>query len=507
MRVIPVLLLFLLSGIYLQAQEDINLVYRLSFPEPEKHLVEVELTYDSLEAGPETLVLPVWTPGYYKILDNPAHIIDFAVQGESGDSIIWNKTSKNEWTFENPVPQEVRITYNVYANRKSVAESNVSGEKAFLAGTDIFMFPKVSVEEAVMVDVELPVTWERISTGLERRDGRRFYAKDFNVLYDSPFYLGNQKVFSFREEDKDFTLSVATPEGLKAEAFIADLKKIIRSTTDLMKDIPFEHYSFLLLEEGRGGLEHWNSQAVFTGGDFTFESDKAYKDFMNFITHEYFHLYNAKAIRPIELGPFDYSKENYTTMLWVAEGFTVYFEYRIMRDAGLLSEQDFLDYMSSHIRTVETGEGKHHMSLERSSYDVWIYFLNRNEMTAETTISYYQKGPIIAMLMDLAIRHHTGNRKSLDDVMRHLYIKFYQELQRGYTEEEFWEVSEQIAGVSLEVIRTYVETTTAIDYQKYLRYGALGFRKQQGNEDQDYQLVKLAPENQLQEEIQKALLN
>lgn len=515
MRFSPSLaVLAFISFLHLNAVQaaEISLSYKLSFDQADQHFVEVKLQLEHLKESENTLVLPVWTPGYYKILDNPAHILDFQVSDKNGKQVNWHKSSKNKWVLENGLAQNLVINYRVYANRKSVAESHIDENKAFLAATDIFMFLENHKDLPVAVEVQLPEFWNSIATGLETSGKNQFLASDVDVLYDSPIYLGNQKMITFDHEGHDFTLSLAQPEGLDEAAFIKDLRSIISSTTQLMGDNPFEDYVFIMMEAGGGGLEHQNSQAIFTYGGFNFKSEAHYKSFLNFVTHEYFHLYNVKAIRPIELGPFDYSAENYTTMLWVAEGFTVYYEYLIMQRAKLIEGEEVLGYLSEHITAIEGKEGKNHMSLERSSFDVWNHFLNNNDISDSTTISYYQKGPIIGLLLDLAIRHESQNQKSLDDVMRFLYTAYYQERERGYTEDEFWDAVTQMAGTSLDEIRNYVETTAAIDYSKYLNYAALRLTEatkidsQTQEEQKVYKLIQEKPETKLQAAIQKELL-
>ncbi|MBO0321805.1 M61 family metallopeptidase [Muricauda sp. CAU 1633] len=447
--------------------------YQVRFVEPEKHYAEVQLDCSGLSEGQTNFVLPVWSPGYYQILDSPKHIIDFEVKNAKGEDLEWGKKSKNIWEVENGTNDAIVITYRVFANRKSVAESKIDSTKAFIMPNNMFMHVQDKINQPVSVQFSPYKDWNKISTGLKSTTKGTFYAKDFDILYDSPVYIGNQKTLEFENDGKSYHLGVATPEGLNEEKFVGDLKKIMNATTELMQHIPYDNYSYILMEAGGGGLEHWNSQAVFTSGSFNFRSEDHYVDFMNFITHEYFHLYNVKAIRPIELGPFDYSKENYTDMLWVSEGITVYYEYLIMMRAGLLSLEKALDYLSSSIRRYENIEGKNHMSLSRSSFDIWLNFLSRDENTDETTISYYNKGPIIGFLLDLEIRHGSNNRKSLDDVMRFLYNEYYLKQGRGFKKEEFWATCEEIAGRPLDEIRTYVDTVTPIDYQKYLEYAGL----------------------------------
>lgn len=447
--------------------------YQVSFVEPGKHYAEVQLECSGLSEGQTSFVLPVWSPGYYQILDSPKHIIDFNVKNSKGATVGWRKKSKNVWEVENGTNEAVTITYRVFANRKSVAESKIDSSKAFIMPNNMFMHVQDKINQPVSVQFSPYKDWSKISTGLKSTAENTFYAKDFDILYDSPVYIGNQKTVEFENDGKSYHLGVVTPEGLNEEKFVGDLKKIMNATTELMQHIPYNNYSYIMMEAGGGGLEHWNSQAVFTSGSFNFRSEDHYVDFLNFITHEYFHLYNVKAIRPIELGPFDYSKENYTDMLWVSEGVTVYYEYLIMMRAGLLEPEPALNYLSSSIRRYENIEGKNHMSLSRSSFDIWLNFLSRDENTNETTISYYNKGPIIGLLLDLEIRHSSNNQKSLDDVMRFLYNEYYLKQGRGFKKEEFWSICEEMAGTPLNEIRTYVDTVEPIDYQKYLDYAGL----------------------------------
>ena len=227
------------------------------------------------------------------------------------------------------------------------------------------------------------------------------------------------------------------------------------------------------MHDGRGGLEHTNSMTVFSGSG-SFSSPEGYKRWLDFIAHEFFHLYNVKTIRPIALGPFDYDRENYTKMLWFSEGVTSYYENLILNRAGIYSREEVLRELRNSIAGFENIPGKKYQSAAQASFDAWIYFLNRSENALNTTISYYDKGCAIGMLLDLAIRHETGNRKSLDDVMRSLYQVYYKGKMRGFTDEEFRETCEKTAGKALdEIFDIYVTTTGDIDYNKYLGYAGL----------------------------------
>jgi predicted metalloprotease with PDZ domain len=221
-----------------------------------------------------------------------------------------------------------------------------------------------------------------------------------------------------------------------------------------------------------GGIEHLNSTAISFSGD-RFDGTGR-NGLLSFLAHEYFHHYNVKRIRPIELGPFNYDRENRTRMLWVAEGITSYYDELLLRRAGLTTEDDLIKAYRSSLIAYELKPGHLFQSVTQASFDTWSDGpFGRTGDDINKTISYYDKGPVLGMLLDFKIRHETKNKKSLDDVMRTLYKNFYQQKNRGYTEDEFRQVCESIAGVSLAEFFEYVYTVKEIDYLKYFAYAGL----------------------------------
>ncbi|MBI5009471.1 MAG: hypothetical protein HZB98_07465 [Bacteroidia bacterium] len=195
---------------------------------------------------------------------------------------------------------------------------------------------------------------------------------------------------------------------------------------------------------------------------------------LKFLAHEYYHHYNVKRIRPYELGPFDYDRENHTNLLWVSEGLSVYYEYLMVRRAGLINDDDLLSSIAGNINNYENDPGRVYQSLIGSSFNTWSDGPFGNKPgTQDRSISYYEKGPVIGMILDLTIRKATNNEKSLDDVMRFLYYQYYKTLKRGFTDAEFQASCEEIAGVSLAREFEYVYTTREIDYNDYLSYAGL----------------------------------
>ena len=256
--------------------------------------------------------------------------------------------------------------------------------------------------------------------------------------------------------------------------FMNDLKKIVESGSAIIGDIPYSHYTFLAIGPGGGGIEHLNSTSLSFSNGEGFNTREGKKRLYNFIAHEYFHHYNVKRIRPIELGPFDYSKENHTNMLWVSEGFTVYYEYLIVRRAGLTNDSDVLKSLQVNISNYENKPGHLFQSATQASYETWSDGpFGRTGDEVNKTISYYDKGPVLGLMLDFKIRHETKNKQSLDDVMRLLYKKYYKTLNRGFTETEFQSECEKVAGTSLAEVFEYASTVREIDYPRYFAYGGL----------------------------------
>ncbi|HEY8937677.1 MAG TPA: PDZ domain-containing protein [Cyclobacteriaceae bacterium] len=440
---------------------------------PNTHYYHVVMECNNIKGEHIDFKLPAWTPGYYWLINFSKNVINFKAEGDNGKLLSWNKTTKNAWHVKAGATKNIKVSYDVYAFTQSVADPFLDDSHGYISPAGIFMYVDGQLKHASTITVHPLSNWKTVSTGLDPVTGQTntFSASNFDVLYDSPILIGNQEVLSFEVKGVPHYIALAEPEKFNKQKFNDDLKKIVETASAVIGEFPYKHYTFLIMGEGRGGLEHLNSTAVFSSGTVYNNGDDAgYKRWLNFLTHEYFHLYNIKAIRPVALGPFDYDKENYTNMLWVSEGFTVYYEYLILNRAGILSSSEVLDFLRGNIMAYENSPGHLFQSATQSSFDTWLNFFNHNENTANTTISYYDKGAALGMLLDLKIRHETQNKKSLDDVMRTLYLTYYKEKKRGFTDDEFKQTCEAVAGVSLIELFEYASTVKPIDYQKYFDY-------------------------------------
>jgi predicted metalloprotease with PDZ domain len=315
-------------------------------------------------------------------------------------------------------------------------------------------------------------------TGLPEMPGgaHRYRAPDFDTLVDSPILVGNPTVHEFAVDGKRHYLVNEGEDGVFDGARAArDLEAVVREHRRMWGSLPYDRYLFInVISEAAGGLEHKNSTVLMTSR-WTTRTPRAYLAWLETASHEFFHTWNVKRLRPVELGPFEYEKESLTRSLWIAEGFTDYYGALALHRAGLSTRDEFLEGLSSEIESLQTTPGRLVQSAELSSLDAWIKFYRPDENTSNSSVNYYTKGALIAFLLDARIRKATNGARGLDDVMRTAYDKYSGEV--GYTPDQFRAIAEQVAGVSLQAFwHQAVESTAELDYSDALETFGLRFR-------------------------------
>lgn len=442
--------------------------YTVSMSKPWTHLLEVEMRLKSAApmASVAEIQMPVWTPGSYLIREYARHVQDFAAADGNGRELTWRKTNKNTWQIDAKGASEIVVKYNVYANELTVRTNDLNDEHAFFNNGALLMNPIGFMNAPSTVKVIPYGNW-KVATGLPKVAGQTntFRAANFDILYDSPFEVGDFKEISFDVQGKPHRIIFEGEGNYDMAKIAADTKKIVEETVKMFGDVPYEDYLFIVNTRGGGGLEHLNSTALqFNRLEFT----TRYKSFLSLVAHEFFHAWNVKRIRPDALGPFDYNNENYTRLLWVAEGATAYYESVLLRRAGLMTEKEFFDTYAANFRALQVRPGRFQTSLEEASFDAWIKFYRPDENAINNQISYYDKGEIVSFLLDLQIRKDSNGAKSLDDVMRYLYAEFSKR-DKNYTPEDFQKTAEMMAGKSLEdFFARYVRGRAEIDYNQIL---------------------------------------
>lgn len=478
------------------------ITFTVSMENPAAHYFRVVMQCDGLKGKAIDFKMPVWTPGYYQRLDFASNLDSFSVIDGNAQALAWEKTDANTWRIQSNNTATFTISYIIKTKRAFVATPYLDENRGYISPAGVFLHPAGKLHLPVRVIIQPFSAWKDVATGLDTIAGKpyTYTAPNYDILYDCPLLIGNlEELPSFTVSGIPHRFIGYNPGDFDKIQFMSDLKKIVEIGSAIIGHIPYKHYTFIAIGPGAGGIEHSNSTTIsFTGA--ALNSPKERLRVLNFIAHEYFHHYNVKRIRPIELGPFDYNHGNRTKMLWVSEGLTVYYEYLILKRAGISTEENLLNNIQSNITAFETKTGKLYQSLAEASYETWRDGpFGRTGDSLIKTISYYDKGPVVGMLFDFAIRHATKNQKSLDDVMRRLYQEFYQQKKRGFTEKELRAVIESTAGAKLDELFEYIYTTKEINYQKYLAYAGLAM-------DSSFSITRIQNPDALQVSILKSWL-
>lgn len=426
------------------------------------------------------LVMPVWSPGSYMVREFAKNVDSFQANAPS------KKTNKYTWNVDTSEVEVLIVDYEVYAFEISVRHSYVDANWAFLHGVSIFMYAEGREEEDIEINITPTAEWKDVEVALPKIRQRKhtYSCENYDLLVDSPIALGNFDMGSYETDGVEHKVVMIGDGNYNMEKILSDFKLISDAETALIGEQPSSplYIHFILnVEKGRGGLEHLNCQTSMMERWAYLTEDK-YRDFLGLIAHEYFHLWNIKRIRPIELGPFDYTKENYTEQLWVAEGITSYYDDKILHRAGITTDEQYFKALCKDINFLENSPGKERMNLAESSFNAWIRQYYQNENTRNVTVSYYNKGSVVSTMLDLEILHRTGGDKGLDDLMATLYQNFHKVLNRGFSADEFARTLEGVAGSDFtEFLNDMIHSTKAVNYERY--FGYVGLEIKNKNED------------------------
>lgn len=480
------LILILIVTITASAQVKVN--YEVSFKQPQAHYAEVEMNIDGLSAAYTDVKMPAWAPGSYLIREFAKNVEGFTASA-AGKILRTEKVKKNTWRIYNGTAKALKINYSVYAFEVSVRTSFIDDTHAFLSSTGIFMYPDKQLAIPSTVTIVPFSSWSKVSTGLPAVEGRKFtyFAKNYDILYDSPIEVGNQDIFEFMAAGVKHEVAMYGGGNYNAEKLKVDMAKVVEAATAVYGENPNKNYTFIVhnFAKGSGGLEHLNS-TVLGASRNAYATEKGYIDFLGLVAHEYHHLWNVKRLRPVALGPFDYENENYTTNLWVAEGFTAYYENKLMLRAGLISPEKFVSDLINATANVINTPGAQIQSAAQSSFDAWIKYYRPDENSNNTSVSYYSKGEVVGLLMDLEIAKATKGARSLDDVMKAMYEQC-KKLNRGYTDAEFKAMVEKISGISFtDFWAKYVNGVYPVEYAKYFGYAGVKIKDENAGNNISY---------------------
>ena len=471
-----VIALITLTAFNISAQK---IHYNVSMDEPHTHYFDVETRISEIDEDKIDLVMAVWAPGSYLVREFSKNVENEQAIDGKGNALSFDKIKKNVWRINMNGSSELVFTYKVYAYEHSVRTSFLDATHGYMNGTSVFTYIEGKKELPSTVTFKPYKDWDEISTALPIHGKNKWNrsAPRYDILVDSPIEIGNQDIFMFEASGVNHSVAMYGGGNYDADKLKVDMAKITDECTEVFGENPNDDYLFIVhnVARGGGGLEHLNSTSLVSGRN-NYSNPNRYKGFLSLVAHEYFHLWNVKRIRPLELGPFDYTQENYTNLLWVMEGFTSYYDELLLRRAGIYSTDEYLRKPLGSINSVENRPGNKVQSVADASYDAWIKYYRSNENSYNNQVSYYTKGSVIANLLDLQIIHNSKGEKNLDDVMQLLWNRYYKEKQRGFTDLEMQQAVEEIAGGNLDVFfASYINGTETPDYAKYFNYAGLKF--------------------------------
>lgn len=453
---------------------------------PAAHLFEVTLTVAEPDTAGQRFMLPVWIPGSYMIREFARNIVTLQAFNAAGRRIAIEKIDKHAWQAA-PHDGPITLRYEVYGWDMSVRAAHLDDTVGFFNGTSVFLAVEGQADAPCSVDIQAPQgaayrNW-RVATALPEARGTKRYgfgeyqAQNYDELADHPVTLGEFALGSFSAHGVKHDIVISgRVTNLDMNRLAADLKRVCEAQIALFeprtKKAPVDRYVFMTVAvaDGYGGLEHRASTALICNrGDLPVqgraEMTDGYRTYLGLCSHEYFHTWNVKRIKPAAFAPYDLSQENYTSLLWLFEGFTSYYDDLMLVRSGLINAGDYFTLVGKTIAGVQRGSGRLKQTVAESSFDAWVKYYRADENSPNAIVSYYQKGSLIALAFDLSIRAQTANRKSLDDVMRLLWQRYGRDFYNG-----------KPRGIAESEVEALFAEATGADLRKLFRDGVHGTR-------------------------------
>ena len=498
--IIVIAAIAILSGVAAAQEPPLkSITYNLSMSRPTSHLFEVAIAVelaDELKEKPLQFQMAKWSPGRYAVFDFAKNVQEFRANAHV------TRVDDQTWSVTANGANKITVSYKVFGNDLSGTFSQLDDRHANYNGASIFMYVVGHKPDPVKLTINPPSGWKIVNGRMDRPGQTEWNFPNWDVMIDTPTEIApDWTQESFEVEGKKYHVVVHScgPEGGKRQALVKDIERIVRAEVAMWGAPEFTEYTFLIHfaadDHSGDGMEHLTSTQIIEPGALS--EPGIYESTLGTVAHEFFHVWNVKRLRPQELGPWDFTRPLRTRGLWVAEGFTNYYGHLMMRRAGLWNDKKFLDSEAQTISRIESAQGSRLMSAEESSLSApFIDDAPHAQLTnlENTSISYYPKGELIGMVMDLLVRGRTKGKLSLDDVMRQMYDEFYVKSPnssyylrgRGYQTEDLERVVSQVSGTDFtDFFKRYVRNVEVLPYAEALSYAGLRLVKTQAREPFD----------------------
>ncbi len=474
--------------------------YHVSAPDVRTHLFHVTVTIAQPERE-QVVSLPVWIPGSYLVREFARHLQGLCAT-QQGKSCAVEQLDKHRWLIHSKTRQPLTLHYQVYAHDNSVRTAWLDANRGFFNPTSVCLQVEGQAHLAHSMDIASPEKKWKLATGLSavnvNKNGfGRYVAHNYDALVDCPVEMGDFWRGTFRAQGIPHTLVVADAgPAFDGERLLRDTQRICDTALQFWhgkqakKQAPFQRYVFMLnvVHDGYGGLEHRNSTALIASRQDLprLEQDTTstgYTTLLGLISHEYFHSWNVKQLRPAHLLPYRYDQENYTELLWFFEGFTSYYDDLLLLRAGLITQAQYLELLSKTLNQVLGTPGRHIHSVAQASFEAWTKYYRQDANTLNATVSYYTKGALVALCLDLTLRQ---SGSSLDHLMRVLYQHC---CEKGLLEEHVVTALQALSGRSFaKEIKEWVHGTKDLPVVKLLRKAGIHVEHKEGTLAQQWGL-------------------
>jgi predicted metalloprotease with PDZ domain len=407
-----------------------NTDYKIDLTQPEHHKGEVSITFPASDAQFLDVKMPAWRTGYYRILNLANGVRDFDAQS-NGEELRWEKVDKSTWRVYLPEDSgEVTVDYEIYANQLGRRSRHIDDTHAYLDASAVFMYADAWRNEPVSVSLDVPGEWKSYS-GMERDGAHQFSAANWDVLVDSPIETGINKHYEFTQDDRDYEVVFWGEGNYDAEKTVEDLQKLVTTGDSIWSSYPFERYVFMIhATTGAGGATEHKNSTIIQRPRYSFASRDDYLSFMSTASHEFVHTWNVKAYRPDGLVPYDYQKENYTDLFWIAEGSTSYFQNHLLLQAGIMEPSEYFERVATGIDRYRAKPGREVMSVAEASFEAWID--QYGDRAHNDSVNIYSEGALVSWMLDSELLKATDGKVSYRDVHNALYQRFDAD-EQGFT--------------------------------------------------------------------------
>jgi len=489
------------SAVFAQDPPLKSITYRLSMSRPMSHLFEVSILIelpDQLKDKSLQLQMGRWSPGRYGVFDFAKNVQEVRAVADGAARQV-TRVNDQTWSVSPLGVSRLTVSYKVFGNDLSGTFSQLDQRHANYNGGSIFMYVKGHKRDPVKLEINAPAGWKIVNGRTDRLGQTEWQFPNWDIMIDTPTEIApdwTRDDFDIDGRKYHVVVHSFGPEGGKRPALVKDIEKIVRAEIAMWGAPEFQEYTFLLHfaadDHSGDGMEHLTSTQIIQPG--ALGDPGTYERTLGTVAHEFFHVWNVKRLRPEELGPWDFTRPLATRGLWIAEGFTNYYGHLMLRRAGLWDERKFLDAEGETIKGIESAQGSRLMSAEESSLSAPFIDGSPQAQTTNlqnTTISYYPKGELIGMVMDLLVRGRTKGKSSLDDVMRAMYEEFYLKSPnssyylrgRGYQTEDLERVASRRSGVDFaDFFKRYIRDVEVLPYEEAFAYVGLRLVKTQAKE-------------------------